>query len=58
MDFSNLTKSLSETFGNALPTVLGALVVLIIGWLIAKTVSNLVRKSLGKMNLDERLMKK
>ncbi len=45
-------------FGNLLPGVLGAIVVLIVGWLIASGVSKLVGRLLNKTNLDNRLMGK
>ncbi len=43
--------------GGLLPGVLGAIAVLFIGWLIARGLSGLVRRLLGKTDLDNRLFK-
>jgi Conserved TM helix len=45
----------SGTVGAFLPNLLGALVTLFIGWLVAFVVSQLVRKLLTRTNIDNRL---
>ncbi len=55
-----LTNTLStflESVGGLLPGVLGAILVLIIGWFIAGGLSRLTRKLLSKTNLDNRVFK-
>lgn len=46
---------LSVSLGAFLPSLLAAIVILIVGWLIAATVSSLVRRLLQRTSLDERL---
>lgn len=53
--FNNLLSSVSDTFGKALPAVLGAIVILIIGFMIARLVRKLVKSLLGKTRLDEQI---
>ena len=55
MDISKLVDSLQATLGETLPTVLGALAILIAGWFIAVAIRGGVRKSLGFIKLNERL---
>ena len=54
----NLLDPLLSKFGGSLPTILGALLVLIIGLMLAKAVSKLVLRLLKKTNLDERIAAK
>ncbi len=56
-DFSNLLDGLQSTLGTRLPGIIGAIVVLIIGWLIAKALSGTTRKVLKKTDLDNRIFK-
>jgi hypothetical protein len=55
MDFSNLIESLLGTLGESLPGVLGALLILIFGWLVAMVVRAAIRKGLGLVRLNERI---
>jgi hypothetical protein len=55
MDLTNLFDSLLGTLGESLPSVLGALLILIIGWFIAIIVRAGVRKALNFLRLDERV---
>lgn len=54
----NLFTNLSMQFGNVLPKVLGALLVLIIGFIIARIVRGVTRRLLGKTQFDENLGKR
>lgn len=54
----NLTGSLSTQFGSKLPGVLGALVVLIIGFFLAKIVKKIVLKLMTKTAIDEKIGQK
>lgn len=53
-DFSQLFGSLSTNFGSALPKVLGALAVLIIGLFIARIVRGAIAKGLKRSGIDNR----
>jgi len=56
MDYvRNLLDPLLSKFGGALPNILGALIVLIIGFMIAKMVAKLIERLLKKTNVDERI---
>jgi len=55
MDFNNLLDSLSLQFGSVLPGVLGAIIVLILGFFIAGIIRRLVEKLMQKTTIDERL---
>src|SRR3546814_266094 len=46
---------LQASLGTYLPTILGALAVLLIGWIIALVASGLTRKGLAKLRANERL---
>lgn len=52
---NELLESLWSDLGAALPAILGALAVLLVGWLIALIGRALVRKSLGLARLNERV---
>lgn len=51
----NMINSLSTTFGNSLPRFLVAIAVLIIGWIIARVIRNLIRKGIQSTGLDNRI---
>ena len=55
---TNLTSSLSTRFGSLLPKVLGALLVIIIGFFIAKLIKKLVERLLRGTSLDEKIAAK
>lgn len=46
---------LTETFGEFLPTLLAAIAVLVIGWLVALLISKVVKAALRRTTLDDRL---
>ncbi|MGB0911548.1 MAG: mechanosensitive ion channel [Nitrospirales bacterium] len=52
---SKLVDSLQGTLGETLPTVLGALAILVAGWFIAIAIRGGVRKSLGFLRVNDRL---
>lgn len=51
----NLINSLSGQFGNKIPGIIGALVVLILGFFFAKIVRRIVEKLMNKTAIDERI---
>ena len=55
MDLSKLFETLQETLGGTLPGVLGALGILILGWLVAMAVRAGIRKGLGMLQVNQRL---
>ena len=55
MDMTKLFDSLQGTLGETLPTVFGALAILVVGWLVAVIIRAGVRKSLGFLKLNYRL---
>ena len=55
MDMSKLLDSLQGTLGETLPTVLGALAILIVGWFIAVAIRGGIRKTLGFLKVNDRL---
>ncbi len=52
---NNLVNSLSSQMGNVLPTVIGALVVLILGFFVAGILRRITKKLLGRTNIDEKI---
>lgn len=56
MQFNDLLHNFSVRVSDSLPGVLGALLILLIGWLIAKGVQNLTVKLLRKTSWDERML--
>jgi hypothetical protein len=54
MDLTTLLESMQSTLGEYLPSVLGALAILVIGWLVAFVLRAALRKSLGFIKLNER----
>jgi hypothetical protein len=57
MDLTSLLTSLQTTLGELLPRIGGAVVILIIGWLVAVAVRAGIRKSLSMVKLNERIGK-
>ena len=55
MDMTKLFESLQGTLGEALPSILGALAILVIGWFVAIVFRAGARKGLGLLNLNQRL---
>lgn len=55
MDFSSVGSSLEIALGTQLPRILGAIVLLIIGWIIAVIVRGGVRRLLGMARLNSRI---
>ncbi len=55
MDMSKLTETLQVNLGETLPNVLGALGILILGWIVALIVRAGIRKGLGMLNVNQRL---
>ena len=55
MDFSSFADSLHNTLGEHLPGILGALGILIVGWLVAVMARAGVRKSLGLLKVNTRI---
>lgn len=54
----NLFTSLSGQFGNKLPGIVGALVVLLLGFFIAGIIRKLVEKLMGRTSIDEKIGRK
>lgn len=57
MDFTQILTNFSTRLSNSIPGVLGALIVLLIGWLIAKGIKKLVINLLQRTSWDEKLLK-
>jgi hypothetical protein len=55
MDLTKLIDSLQSTLGQNLPSILGALGILIVGWLVAVILRAGVRRGLGAIKLNARL---
>ncbi len=55
MDTSKLVESLQGTLGETLPTVFGALAILLVGWAFAVAIRGGVRKSLEYLKVNDRL---
>ena len=53
--FSNVTEQVSQLVGGYLPNLLGALGILIVGWLAALVVSAVVRGGLKRTTIDRRI---
>lgn len=59
MDYLNtLRDSLSQTIGGLLPGVFGALLVLIVGLILASAVSKIIRSLFNRTSIDERIVSK
>lgn len=57
MDLTGTFHTFSDTLAASVPSVLGALLILLVGWLIAKGIQKLVTNLLQKSSWDERLFK-
>ena len=57
MDIGNSIERGFDTFFEWLPLMIGALVILVIGWIVAKVVGKLVRRVLQRAGLDRMLEK-
>ncbi len=56
MDYlNNLIESLSAKLGSLIPGVIGALLILIVGYFLAKIVKKVTKKLLSKTSIDEKL---
>jgi len=55
MDIQNLLSSIQGTLGNSLPGILGALLILIVGWLVAIAIRAGVRRGLKSVGLNKRM---
>jgi hypothetical protein len=55
MDFSAMGSSLGATLGAEMPRILGAIAILIIGWIVAVFARAGVRRLLGVLQLDRRV---
>ncbi|WP_329742397.1 mechanosensitive ion channel [Dyella sp. A6] len=55
MDTSNWSAYWSGILGGYLPHILGALAILVIGWIVALVCRSLTRKALGKLHLGQHL---
>lgn len=55
MDFTSIIESLQATLGNTLPTLLAAVGILAIGWLVAVVFRAGTRRLLDVVNLNERI---
>lgn len=58
IDFNQIVQQISETIGAYVPNLLGALAILIIGWLVALIISAVVRRALKATTLDDRLARR
>ena len=55
MDWNALYASLTGSLGDTLPTVGGALLILVVGWIAAVIVRAVIRTGLGALKLNERV---
>ncbi len=55
MNFREFLDPLTDALGGSLPTILGALALLMVGWLVALVIRVAVRKALGFLGLNRRL---
>ncbi len=55
MDFNSIMEKLQATLGNTLPTLLAAVGILIVGWLVAVVLRAGTRRLLDMANLNERI---
>ncbi len=53
--FNNLTTQLTSMFGSYIPNLVGAVAILLIGWIIALVAAALVRGALHRTGMDARL---
>ena len=52
MDFTHLWETLQGSLGTTVPSVLGALGILIVGWIVAVVVRAVLRRGLGLIKLN------
>ena len=57
MDFGSIIESLQETLSNTLPTLLGAVGILVVGWLVAVLLRAGTRRVLRAVKLNELIQK-
>ena len=55
MDFTQLWDSLATALGGSLPRILGAVAILVVGWLVAVVARAIVRRGLGAVRINERV---
>ncbi|MBI4756951.1 MAG: mechanosensitive ion channel [Betaproteobacteria bacterium] len=55
MDFSTMLSSLQSTLGTHLPMILGALGILVVGWIVAVVLRGATRRLLGAIGLNDKL---
>ncbi|NNK49214.1 MAG: mechanosensitive ion channel [Gemmatimonadetes bacterium] len=55
LDFGALTQSIVSQIGQYLPTVIGALAILLLGWIVAVVLRAATRRLLGAVGLNRRL---
>ena len=55
LDLSNLFNSLQESLGTTVPAVLGAVAILLVGWIVAIIVRAGLKRGLGFLKINERL---
>ena len=55
MRFEETLNSFVQSLGESLPSLLGAIAILVVGWLVALVVRAGLRKVLGKLNVDRRV---
>jgi Mechanosensitive ion channel, conserved TM helix len=54
-DISTSAERSLDVFFDWLPNLVGALIILIVGWIVARVIAGLVRKALGRAGLDRTL---
>ncbi len=57
MDFTQVLNNFGDKIATAIPGIIGALIVLLIGWLIAKGIEKLIVKLMQSTSWDEKLLK-
>ncbi|MCZ6801696.1 MAG: mechanosensitive ion channel [Nitrospirae bacterium] len=55
MELTKMIESLQTTLGETLPTLVGAIAILVVGWFIAILIRTGIQKSLGFLKLNSRL---
>jgi len=50
-----MLEQITQVIGNYVPTLLGALAILVVGWLIARAVAALIRSGLHRTSFDNRV---
>ncbi|MGO1817864.1 MAG: mechanosensitive ion channel family protein, partial [Sphingobacterium sp.] len=57
MNFTPMIENFTDRIGMALPNVLGALLILLVGWLIARGIRALIVRLMQRTSWDEKLFK-